>query len=440
MGSSTTNALAPVVKLVREHWGIRSGFFTTIHAYISSQSLTDQPMTDRRDSWAAAEHIIPSSSGAAKGLKFIWLDLNVTGKAYRVPVRTGSIVELTTVVERLTSRDEVVDVFRQVATTAPLKGVMDVLEEEWPSARIGGDPHSSLVEREHIGGTCVNEGCYPSKTMIASGRVAHLARRAADYGVHIDLVAVNLAEVRQRKRAIVERLRSGSEQYLAATEGLDLIFGQARFSGPKTLEVQLNSGGTRMLGADLIFINTGARPAMPPIEGIDTVRTLNSTTIMELDRVPEHLLILGGGYVGLEFGQLFRRSGSQVTIVQRGPQVLAHEDDDVAKAVAAILREAGVELQFDTSAMRAGSSGSDGVDLTVYTAEGARVLRGSDLLVAAGRTPNTEYLAARARALSETRGFIKAIVDAESGQILGAAILGVEGGEVLAVLQMAMLG
>jgi glyceraldehyde 3-phosphate dehydrogenase len=146
MGSCTANALAPVVKVVREHWGIRSGFFTSIHAYTNSQSLTDQPMVNRRDSWAAAENIIPSSSGAAKGLKFIWPDLNVTGKAYRVPVRTGSIVELTTVVERPTNRDEVVDAFRQAAATAPLKGVMDVLEEEWPSARIVGDPHGSLVD------------------------------------------------------------------------------------------------------------------------------------------------------------------------------------------------------------------------------------------------------------------------------------------------------
>ena len=404
--------------------------------------------------------------------------------------------------------------------------------------------HTALVECEHVGGTCVNEGCYPSKTMIASGRIAYLARRAADYGVHTGPVTANLAEVRQRKRAIVERLRSGSEQYLAATAGVDLIFGQAHFSGPKTLEVQLNSGGTRTVAADLIFINTGARPAVPAIEGIDCVPTLNSTTIMELQRVPEHLLILGGGYVGLEFAQLFRRFGSQATIVQRGPQLLAREDDDVAEAVAAILREDGIEVLLNTAAMRVGSGGADSVELTVYTPQGARILRGSHLLVATGRTPNTEYLrleaagvqvdargfivvneqletnvpgiyalgdvnggpafthiayddfriiranlleggnmstagrlvpytifidpqlgriglteqaaraqgrafrvaklpvthAARARALDEMRGFMKAIVDAETNQILGAAILGIDGGEVLAVLQMAMLG
>jgi glyceraldehyde 3-phosphate dehydrogenase len=146
MGSCTTNALAPVVKIVREHWGIRQGFFTTVHAYTNSQSLTDQPKDARRDSWAAAENIIPSSSGAAKGLKFIWPDLKVTGKACRVPVRTGSIVELVAVVERDTDRNEVVEAFRAAAARPPLQGVMDVLEEEWPSARIVGDPHSSIVD------------------------------------------------------------------------------------------------------------------------------------------------------------------------------------------------------------------------------------------------------------------------------------------------------
>ena len=135
-----------MVKIVRERWGLRQGFFTTVHAYTNSQSLTDQPKADRRDSWAAAENIIPSSSGAAKGLRFIWPDLRVTGKACRVPVRTGSIVELVAVVERATGRDEVVEAFRAAAKRPPLQGVMDVLEQEWPSARIVGDPHSSIID------------------------------------------------------------------------------------------------------------------------------------------------------------------------------------------------------------------------------------------------------------------------------------------------------
>ncbi|MEP7291253.1 MAG: type I glyceraldehyde-3-phosphate dehydrogenase [Chloroflexota bacterium] len=146
MGSCTTNGLAPIVKVLRDTVGIESGFFTTVHAYTNSQTLTDQPMKDRRDSWAAVENIIPSSSGAAKVLLFLWSDLKITGKAYRVPVRTGSIVELTAIVNRTTSVDEINNAFRAAAASGPLHGVMDVLEEEWASSRIVGDSHSSIID------------------------------------------------------------------------------------------------------------------------------------------------------------------------------------------------------------------------------------------------------------------------------------------------------
>jgi glyceraldehyde 3-phosphate dehydrogenase len=155
MASCTTNALAPVVKVVLEHFGIKYGLFSTVHAYTNSQSLTDQPMKDRRDSWAAAENLIPSSSGAAKALGFIWPGLKITGKAYRVPVRTGSIAELNLVTERPVTVDEVNDAFRKAAETPPLKGVLGVLEEEWASSRILGDPHSSIVD---LPLTAVQEG------------------------------------------------------------------------------------------------------------------------------------------------------------------------------------------------------------------------------------------------------------------------------------------
>ena len=197
---------------------------------------------------------------------------------------------------------------------------------------------TALIEREHVGGTCVNEGCAPTKTMVASARVAYLARRAAEYGVHTRppvpqqwRVTVDMAKVRQRKRDIVNSFRNGSQWRIENTEGLDLLMGEASFTGPKSVEVhvlsaacpeprpepvegprrrvegRMNSGETRLLTADKIFINTGARPRKPSLTGLNSVPYLDSTSIMELDEVPEHLLVLGGGYVGLEFGQMFRR-------------------------------------------------------------------------------------------------------------------------------------
>lgn len=402
---------------------------------------------------------------------------------------------------------------------------------------------TALIEKEHVGGTCVNEGCTPTKTMVASARVAHLARRAADYGVQIGPISVDMLKVRQRKRDIVDRFRNGGQRHIERTAGVDLLFGEARFTGPKTVEVNLNSGETRLLTANHIFINTGGRPVNPPVEGLDRVPTLNSTSIMELDTVPEHLLVLGGGYIGLEFGQMFRRFGSKVTVIQRGERLLAREDADVADEVAQILREDGLEVLLNTNPVFA-EQAAGRIQILVKTPEGEQTLTGSHLLVAAGRAPNTDRLnleaagvetdkhgfikvnerletnvpgiyalgdvkggpafthisyddfrilrtnllhdgkattsnrlvpytvfidpqlgriglteeeaqaqgraycvaklpmanVARAIEVDETRGFMKAIVDAETEQILGAAILGLEGGEIMAILQMAMLG
>src|SRR5579875_3121610 len=211
---------------------------------------------------------------------------------------------------------------------------------------------TAIVEREHVGGTCVNEGCTPTKTMVASARDAYLARRGADYGVQTGPVAVDMTVVRRRKRDIVEEFRSGSEKRLVGTEGVTLLMGEASFTGPTTIRVHLTDGGTRGLRAERIFINTGDRPAVPWLPGLDAIPFLDSTTIMELDTVPDHLLVIGGGYVALEFGQMFRRFGSDVTIVQRGPQLLAREDRDIADAVADIMREDGIEILLDSSAQR----------------------------------------------------------------------------------------
>jgi pyruvate/2-oxoglutarate dehydrogenase complex dihydrolipoamide dehydrogenase (E3) component len=403
---------------------------------------------------------------------------------------------------------------------------------------------TALIEREHVGGTCVNEGCTPTKTMVASARVAYLARRADDYGIHTGPVSVDMTRVRQRKRDIVESFRDGSQRRIENTEGLDLLMGEASFTDPKSVEVRTNSGETRHLTADKIFLNTGARPRKLSLPGLENVPALDSTSIMELNVVPEHLQVLGGGYVGLEFGQMFRRFGSRVTIVQRRGQVLTREDPDVAEEVANILREDGIEVLLDTHALRVEQTADGHIQLTVRTPTGERTLFGSHLLVAVGRVPNTEQLnlgaagieadergfikvnerletnvpgiyalgdvkggpafthisyddfriiranlledgnatttgrlvpytvfidpqlgrvglteqearaqgrnirvakipmtwVARALEVDEPRGFMKAVVDADIGQILGAAVLGIEGGEVMAVLQMAMMG
>ncbi|MFQ5572337.1 MAG: mercuric reductase [Rhodothermales bacterium] len=403
---------------------------------------------------------------------------------------------------------------------------------------------TAIIEREHVGGTCVNVGCTPTKTMVASARVAYLARRADDYGVQPNPVRVNMAEVRKRKQAIVESFRNGSQRQLENTEGVDLLFGDASFTGPKTVQVRLKSGEIRDLTADKIFINTGGRPEKPPVTGLDTVQTLDSTSIMELDVLPEHLLVLGGGYIGLEFGQMFRRFGSEVTVVQRGKQLLAREDPDVADEVAKIVREDGVEVLLETQALRAEKATDGKIRLVVRSKAGERTLTGTHLLVAAGRAPNTETLnlgaagvqtdkrgfvqtndrletnvpgiyalgdvkggpafthisyddfriirtnlleggnttttgrlvpytvyidpqlggvglsetearaqgrrirvakipmghVARALEMDEPRGFMKAVIDADTNQILGYTVLGIEGGELMSMVEIAMMG
>jgi len=412
------------------------------------------------------------------------------------------------------------------------------------SELVKADWKVALIEQVHVGGTCINEGCAPTKTMVASARVAYLARRGADYGVQTGPVTVDMNVVRQRKRAIVDSFRGGSERHISKTEGIDLLRGEASFMDPHTVEVHLNTGDVRQVTANTIFINTGARPSTPTMNGLDAIPVLDSTSIMELDAVPEHLLCIGGGYIGLEFGQMFRRFGSKVTVIQRGAHLLAREDDDVADEVAHIMREDGIEVLLETTTLHAEKTADGAIRLTVRTPEGERVLIGSHVLMAAGRTPNTDKLnlaaagvqmdkrgfiqtnerletnvlgifalgdvkggpafthisyddfriirsnllekgnattkerlvpytvfidpqlgriglseieartqernirvakmsmnhVARALEMDESRGFMKAVVDADTSQILGCAILGIEGGEIMTVLQVAMIG
>src|SRR5918994_1200306 len=244
------------------------------------------------------------------------------------------------------------------------------------SVLAGSGRKTALVEREHVGGTCINWGCTPTKTMIASAKVAYLDHRSADYGVENGPVTIDMTKIRKRKREIVESFRDGGERRLRIA-GVDLISGEASFAAPRELEVRLSEGGTLRLTADNVFINVGARPVNPPVEGLDGVPTLNSTTVMELDEVPDHLLVLGGGYVGLEFAQMFRRFGSEVTVVQRDPQLLAREDADVADAVAEILREDGIEVLLRTEARSVWQDGDGALRLAVSGPEGERTLSGS---------------------------------------------------------------
>ena len=404
---------------------------------------------------------------------------------------------------------------------------------------------TALIEREHVGGTCINTGCTPTKTMVASARVAYLARRGAEYGVETGSISINLATVRGRKRKIVDSFRNGSQSSIENVVGVDLIFGAASFSSATSIVVNLNAGGKRELAAPTIIINAGARSTVPPLPGLDGVPFLDSTSIMELDTVPEHLIVLGGGYIGLEFAQMFRRFGSNVTIIQRGDQVLAREDADIAEAVAAILREDGIEVLLNTAAVSVAHNPAGGIEVQVREADAAeRAITGSHLLVAIGRTANADTLnlaaagihrdkrgfipvderlqtnvagvyalgdinggpafthiayddfrivrtnliehgdattagrlvpytvyidpqlgrvglserdaqeqgrsvrvaqmpmthVARALEMAETRGVMKILVDPATKHILGCAILGVEGGEMMSVIQLAMLG
>ena len=266
---------------------------------------------------------------------------------------------------------------------------------------------TAIIERQHVGGTCINEGCTPTKTMAASARVAYLAARAAEYGVRTGAISIDMAAVRQRKRAIVDDWRASGERRLRDAPGLELIMGEAHFTGQRAVAVSLAAGGERMLRAPLIVIDTGTRPAVPPLPGLDLVPFLDSTSLMELDSVPEHLLILGGGYVSVEFAQMFRRFGSRVSIVQRRDSLLPREDPDVAAALAGILEEDGIEVVLSGKAASVASAGT-GVLLEIFTPSGERRLEGSHLLVATGRTPNTGPLHLEASGLTaDEKGYIR---------------------------------
>ncbi|KAF3923559.1 hypothetical protein ABW20_dc0104884 [Dactylellina cionopaga] len=285
-----------------------------------------------------------------------------------------------------------------------------------------GEKSTLIIERAFIGGTCINYGCTPTKTMIASGRVAYLSGRGGDYGVATASTSsggikglIDMEKIRQRKRDIVTSFRGGSEGRLERGK-VEVKYGTGRFIGPKTVAVKAKDGGVEEeFTADNIFINAGCRPAEPKLPGVESVdpgRILDSTSVMELDKVPEKLIVVGAGYVGLEFGQLFRRLGADVTVVGRGSQVLGREDTDVAEEVKKILEDEGmvIELGMTTVRLEKVDEGPMQLRLVYKSTEGGaeKTVLGSHILWSAGRVPNTDMMDLKAGGIdADSRGFIK---------------------------------
>jgi pyruvate/2-oxoglutarate dehydrogenase complex dihydrolipoamide dehydrogenase (E3) component len=401
---------------------------------------------------------------------------------------------------------------------------------------------TALIEKRWAGGTCINDGCTPTKTMIASARVAYMAANSSRWGVRVNGYSIDLERVLQRKNEIVDSFRSSSEKGLESA-GVSLFYGEAAFTEPKTLKVRLHDGSETTMTADHIIIDTGTWPQVPDIPGIDTVPWLNSTTLLDISTIPSHLLILGGSYIALEFAQMFRRFGSEVTIVERSPRLLPREDEDVSDALRKIMEAEGIHIFTGAQAKRVEQT-SRHIALTIDSNGQTIGAEGSHLLLATGRSPQTAALqldktgvttdahgyikvnsrletnvpgiyalgdvkggpafthiswhdhlivyrnlvengnastdqqqvpycvftdpqlgriglsekeaaekglkvkvarldmaqVARALETGNTEGFMKALVEEGTGKILGAAVLGAEGGELMTLLQMAMLG
>jgi pyruvate/2-oxoglutarate dehydrogenase complex dihydrolipoamide dehydrogenase (E3) component len=260
----------------------------------------------------------------------------------------------------------------------------------------------ALVEKEHLGGTCINTGCTPTKTMVASAQVAHYARNAGRWGVRTGTVSVDLPQVVARKNKIVEQFRSGQERQAKERKSLHLFLSKARFVAPHRIAVN-----DQVLESERIFINTGMRPNIPPVQGLEQTGYLTNVTVMELEAVPDHLLVLGGGYVGLEFGQMFRRFGSRVTVIHQSEQILPREDADVAAELQKALEAEGIRFVLNARTSRAEKKNGQ-VILAVESDKGAETVAGSHLLVATGRRPNTDDLGLdQAGVQTDGRGFIK---------------------------------
>jgi pyruvate/2-oxoglutarate dehydrogenase complex dihydrolipoamide dehydrogenase (E3) component len=266
----------------------------------------------------------------------------------------------------------------------------------------GAGKKVAIIERNQFGGTCVNTGCIPTKTLIASARVAHVARRAAEYGVAIgSSITVDMKRVKERKDAVVRSSNEGVEKWLKSTDNVTVYQEHARFEEPHRVRV-----GSELIEADQIFINVGARASVPRLRGIDQVHYLTNSSMMDVDYLPEHLIIVGGSYVGLEFGQMFRRFGSEVTIVEMGPRLIHREDEDVSEAITEILQNESIHIRLNAECIALEKQG-DKVAIDIDCSTGDKKVIGSHLLLAVGRVPNTDDLGLeKAGVAVDQRGYV----------------------------------
>jgi pyruvate/2-oxoglutarate dehydrogenase complex dihydrolipoamide dehydrogenase (E3) component len=275
----------------------------------------------------------------------------------------------------------------------------------WHQAKAGR--RTAVVERSMIGGACPNVACLPSKNIIYSAHVAALCRRALEFGVEAGEVGIDMQAVRERKRKMVDDLIAIHRRNYA-TSGAELIMGEGRFVAPKTLEVQLADGGTLRVSGDRVYLNVGTRAAVPDVPGLDQAKPLTHVEALELGRVPEHLIVLGGGYVGLEFAQPMRRFGARVTVVESGPQIAGREDEDVARALTQQFEHEGIEMLAGATPIEVQGRSGEKIRVRLRTPQGERELEGSDLLVAAGRTANTQGIGLDVAGVGvDDRGFIQ---------------------------------
>jgi pyruvate/2-oxoglutarate dehydrogenase complex dihydrolipoamide dehydrogenase (E3) component len=268
----------------------------------------------------------------------------------------------------------------------------------------------ALIEKAYLGGTCVNTGCTPTKTMVAAAQIAHYARNAARWGVRVGSVQVDLPAIVSRKNSVVEHFRSGNERKVEERPNLHLYRGHARFIAPRKLQI-----ADEVIEGERIFIDVGTRPDPPKVEGLETTGYLTNESVMELQEVPEHLIVLGGGYIGLEFGQMFRRFGSRVTVVHRGSQLLAREDPDVAEALQKALEAEGVEFCMNSDVIKVDRQ-QGRITVAIATGEKIQTITGTHLLAATGRRPNTDDLGLdKAGVALDSQGYVKVNARLETG-------------------------